>query len=159
MKSKNLGLSLFILIMTIVLSDCSSPSTPQSSDIANSIDVSYITGPQVDLPTGVNPLLSAWITNQTKYCINFPPDYGIKVFAETSDGWTEIPNRVKYISDHPVLLKPKGDIFSQHSLDAQPDLSALTLTQPTNFYVEISGHLCDDEKVIIEKKIPFVVAP
>lgn len=141
--------------MAIAISGCSNSSEQQIANIADSIDVSYQTGPQIE----VHQDLTIWIKNQTNYCISFPPDFGIKVFAEINKNWQEVPNLGTFLGNQPILLKPKGDIFAETSLDARPDVSALALTQPTNFYVLISGNLCDDENVSIEKKIPFVVVP
>ena len=155
MKSIRLTFLSAIVILTLAIISCSNSSEQQIADIADSIEVSYQTGPQI----GVHQDLTIWIKNQTKYCVSFPPDFGIKVFAEINKNWQEVPNLGTFLGNEPRLLKPKGDIFAETSLDARPDVSDLGLTQSTNFYVSISGHLCDDDTVLVEKKIPFVVVP
>jgi hypothetical protein len=155
MKSITLTFKLALVMMAMAIGGCIGSSKQQIANIADSIDVSYQTGPRI----GVNQDLTVWIKNQTAYCVSFPPDYGIKIFAETSDGWTEVSNLVTFVGNQPRSLKPKGDIFSERSIDVRPDVSALMLSQPTNFYVSISGHLCNDETVLVEKEIPFVVVP
>jgi hypothetical protein len=139
----------------MILSGCSNSSESRVENIANGIDVSYETGPQIS--QGQN--LIFWIKNQTDFCVSFPPDYGIKVFSETSNGWEEVPNLVNYVGTEPRLLQPKDNFFSEDSIFARPDLSGLGLVKPANFYVSISGNLCDDKTVLIEKKISFIVVP
>jgi hypothetical protein len=137
------------------MNSCSSSSDQQPVNIADSIDVSYQTGPKIS----THETLTIWIVNQTNYCISFPPGFGIRIFAETNNGWVEVQNTGKYLGSDPSLLKPQGDIFSQGIIDAQPDISQLAITKATNFYLEISGHLCDDDTVIVKKEIPFIVVP
>ena len=155
MKSINLTFKFAIVIMTLAIISCSNSSEEKNANIADSIEVSYQTGPQI----GVHQDLTIWIKNQTDFCISFPPDYGIKIFSETNNGWKEVSNLVNYLGTEPRLLQPKEDSSSEDSVFARPDVTSLGLVKPTNFYVSISGNLCDDKTVLIEKKIPFVVVP
>jgi hypothetical protein len=148
-------LTIKFVVFSIFLNACSNSYEKQIENIPDSIEVTYETGPEI----GQNEILTVWIKNQTDFCISFPRGYGIRNFVETSDGWKEVPNLGKFIGTEPRLLKPRNDFFSEDSIDVRPDLSGLGLTKPTNFYVTISGHLCDDETVLVEKKIPFVVVP
>ena len=144
-----------LLFFIMILYSCSSSPKSQVENIADGIEVSYETGPKI----GQNQILTFCIENQTQFCFSFPRGYGIKIFSKTSNGWIEVPNRGKFLGTEPRLLKPKEDFFSEDSVDVFPDISGLGLVQPTDFYVSISGSLCEDETVVIEKKIPFVVAP
>ncbi len=150
-----LKLTINFLLFVVLLSGCSGSYESQIENIPDSIEVTYETGPEISS----NQNLMFWIKNQTNFCISFPRGYGIRNYAEKSDGWTEVPNLGNFLGNEPRLLKPKGDFFSEDSVVVRPDISNLGLTEPTNFYVTISGHLCDDETVLIEKKIPFVVIP
>jgi len=141
--------------MTLAIISCSDSSEQQIENIADGIELIYEMGPEI----GRGQILTVWINNQTSFCISFPRGYGIKIFSETSNGWKEVPNLGKFIGTEPRLLQPKGDFFSEDSIDVFPDVSGLELVQPTNFYVSISGNLCDDETVLVEKNIPFVVVP
>jgi hypothetical protein len=143
------------VVFSIFLSACSDSYESQIENISDFIDVTYETGPQI----GQHEILTVWIENQTDFCISFPLGYGIRNFVETSDGWKEVPNLGKFVGTEPRLLKPKNDFFSEDTVNVRPDISGLGLTKPTNFYVTISGQLCDDESVLIEKKIPYMVVP
>jgi hypothetical protein len=153
----HLPLLLFSILTIAILSSCTK-SIDQPAEIADSIVLFYPTGPQmgvIDYLDGFN----VWIKNETKYCINFPPDYGIKVFAEIGNVVIEVPNLVTYLGTQPILLEPKGEDFSEHSVSVWPDVINLELKMPTNFYAQITGYLCDDEGVAVIKKIPFIVVP
>lgn len=153
MKSTKLFFVL-IIIAIISISSCSELSG-QSTEIADFIEISYQTGPEIE----VNQDLTVWLKNNSKYCISFPVDFGLKVFVEKDNGWFEIQNLGTFLGDQPILLKPKGDIFSENVIDVRPDVSNLSLNKSTNFYALLSGHLCEDETKVVEKKIEFVIVP
>lgn len=146
-------LALFVFV--ILFNGCTDSIKSESGIIADDITVSYETSAQIT----PNEDLVFWIKNQTDFCIVFPPDYGIKIFSETSNGWKQVSNLVNYLGTEPRLLQPKEDFSSEDSVFARPDVTGLVLVKPTNFYVSISGNLCDDNTVLIEKKIPFTVTP
>jgi hypothetical protein len=146
---------MFILFFIGINVSCSNELS-QPTDIATSIEITYQTGPEIS-PGGE---VLAWINNTTDNCINFPTDFGIKVFVLQGEDWLEVQNLVTYESDEPqVVLEPKGEMFSRNLVHIWPDVSSLIITEPVDSYALITGHLCEDENYAIEKKIPFVIIP
>lgn len=152
---KKLFMFFVFVVWTACMSGCSNSKEQEATDLSALVDIQYEIGPEISK----QEILTVWLVNQSSSCISFPLDYGIKVFAETGEGWTEVPNVIEYKGTGPNLLKPKGDIFSQRSIVVKPDLSSLTLAAPTRFYVEIQGHECADDSHIVKKEIPFTVVP
>jgi hypothetical protein len=150
----NIPLLVLYMLTSAILSSCSHASE-QPVVISDSIDVEY----QPDQQIGINEDLTIWITNQSKYCIEFPIDIGIRIVAKQTGDWIEVPNLVTYSGNIPIQLKPKGDVFSKKAVIVWPDVTGLSLVDPTDFLAIITGHLCDDESTVVEKKIPFIVIP
>lgn len=127
-------------------------------NIAKDIQITYETGPKI----GLSDSLDAVVKNNSKNCIEFPIDFGLKILMEKNDAWIPVFNLTKYEAqpgDTSVILDRKGTIFSEKMIVAEPDLSNITLSGATNFQANISGHLCEDKSITINKSIPFVVSP
>lgn len=114
---------------------------------------------QTDSEINKSEYLTIWIQNRTNKCISFPPDFGARIFAETESGEIEVPNLMKVIGDKEWIFDPQNEISLENPLNLRPNILELSLSKPTNFYVLISGHLCNDEQTVINKKIPFTVTP
>lgn len=149
----------FIKLMAVVillLTGCNNSNTTLTpNEISDSLEISYQVGPEIQIYSYVQAL----VKNPTTYCIVFPLDYGMKIYSEENGNNVEIKNRTVYIGDKPNYLKAISDIESFVLVVISPDTSQLIINQPINFYAEITGHLCDDESVVIKKQIPFVVVP
>ena len=78
--------------------------------------------------------------------IAFPFDFRARILVEIGDSWMKIPNLVKY---HP----------SKNVVGLQSDFSGIVLQENTDLVVAITGHLCDDDSIVIEKRVPFVIKP
>ena len=151
----NLLCCLILSVVIAILSGCNKPSQnslPQ--DIADSLLIEYQSGPEIPVYGHIEALLN----NPTSFCIVFPPDLGIRLFLEQEGSITEIHNFTKYIGDQSRYLEPAGhqDFIS---VGFDPDISDLGVLEATEFYAEITGHLCDDDSVVIIKRIPFVIVP
>ncbi len=92
-------------------------------DLNNSIKIKYL-----DFVTGPNPDdLELAIYNNSNYRINFPVDWGIKIFMnqENSSDWLELANGMNYLptytGENPVLT-PKGSELAQSSFGISPDI-------------------------------------
>jgi hypothetical protein len=154
MKISAIKLGTFIIFLVVIATGCSKkPSQP--TEIAALIDIDYQAGPEISR----GGIVEAWMENMSDQCISFPLDFNTKIFIEQNEDWTEVPNRVTYIGDRPVLLKPKGDIRSSALVYIRPDTSGLTITESVDSYALVTGNLCDDENFVIEKKIDFVIIP
>jgi len=143
-----------VIILIVFLAGCSKP-TPTPEEIADTLEVKFSERPEIQIYGHVQGI----IRNTTSYCFVFPPDLGIKLFEDHVGNLSEIGNYTKYVGKDPIYLMPIGDINEFISISFDPDVSSLTISEPTNFYAEITGHLCNDESIIIKKKIPFVVMP
>ena len=157
MRKKYLGFfRIIILIPLIILIGCNrSTLFPKYDEISDSLLVTYQTGPEIH----INGYIEAIVDNITSYCIVFPTNYGIRLFFEGTNGVEEIQDTTTYIGNRPNYLKPIGDIESGFYIVFSPNVSNFQISKPTEFFAEITGHLCDDNSVIIKKKIPFVMVP
>ena len=54
---------------------------------------------------------------------------------------------------------PNAGTNSESLVYILPDTSNLVITEPIDSYALITGSLCDDENIVIEKKIQFVIVP
>jgi hypothetical protein len=140
----------FLLLCTIYA--CSSA---QVHNLADDIVVTYETGPEIQ----ATEVLEFWIKNTSNNCIVFPYNYGLKIFVEQNTNWIEVPNPTIYSPEDDIYLREADNIFSYRPVLLRPDISKIQLQGPTNFQATITGHLCDDENVVVEKTIPFVVKP
>jgi hypothetical protein len=153
--------TIYVSVIFLALYGCSSVQNSNltlSDNIANAIKVTYQTGPQIQ----TNEALNFLITNTSKNCIAYPIDFGLQIIMEQNGKWITVVNTVTYqaqTGQNEVLLNPVGSLFTQKIVGAQPDLSNITLTGPTNFQAIITGHLCNDKSVVIEKRVPFIVSP
>ena len=153
MKSNRFFQTCFIILI-IFLVGCSKP-TPTPEELADNLEVQFSEGPEIQIYGHVQGI----IRNTTSYCFVFPPDLGIKLFEDHAGNLFEIGNYTKYIGKDPIYLMPIGDINDFISISFDPDVTSLAISEQTSFYAEITGHLCDDDSVIITKKIPFVIVP
>ncbi|GEM_PF-5965189 len=144
-----------LFIITLFWSACGSNLNQSPKDIAESLDVIYIYGP--DIKHGET--LSLWVENDTEYCLDFSPNYNIIINVKIDKSWIIVSNSINFLNDKPDILMPVDDPASISFVDVLPDLSEYQLTKPVEAYVVISGHLCDDESFVIEKKIPFTITP
>jgi hypothetical protein len=124
-----------------------------TTNLADSIELEYETGPEIT----INEDLTVWMRNESAFCVVFPADYSLKIFSK-SEG-RQFDNLINYIGDAPNYLRPKGDLFSERSIDIRPNTSGFTISRTTEFYAEVTGRLCKDENVVVVKKIPFIIAP
>lgn len=97
------------------------------------------------------------IDNYSDYCIQFPLGYNLQIFVDTIDGIREIPNSAQYFGETPITIEKKGSPQSSIFISFSPRTQDLSLLKSMDFYVVITGSLCEDSSVIIEKKIPFEV--
>lgn len=150
---------LFLLLMAILLisiTGCGKVTPTYSpEELSNSLVITYYEGPEIQIDGHIQALLR----NTSKYCIVFPIDLGIKLYMVKKGNITEINNYTAYVGDHKRYLNPKGDLNDFISVSFDPDVSRKTVTDSLKFYAEITGHLCDDDSVVVKKKIPFIVTP
>lgn len=132
---------------------CNSINSPDN--LAEMIEISYLSA--TEITSGQS--LSLTIINKSNYCITFPAGYNLKVFANINGEWNELTNLARVRGNKPNNLMSGGNIDSVGFIDALPDISNYGFSHPTDAYVLISGHLCDDENFIIEKEIPFTIVP
>lgn len=97
------------------------------------------------------------IDNYSEYCIQFPLGYNLQIFVDTIDGIKEISNSAQYFGEAPITIEEKGSPQSSIFISFSPRTQDLSLLKSMDFYVVISGSLCDDSSVIIEKTVPFEV--
>jgi hypothetical protein len=124
-------------------------STLEHSEDAIKIEL-FVDGPQIK-PTA---RLSFGISNQATECMVFPYDFGKKIFIESKGKWIPVKDIMETNSRENVILQPRSGI----GIFVAPDLSNIVITSPTNSKVVITGHLCNNKDVVVEKTIPFVVA-
>lgn len=143
---------LYCLIFTFILVSCEK-SIIKSEDISDLLVINYES----------NPILaegfSIRIDNNSDYCIQFPLGYNLKISAHTTDGIKEIPNTKEYIGEEPIQLEKKGNPQSSIFISFSPQTQDLSFPESADYYIEITGILCKDSSVIIQKKIPFEFNP
>lgn len=140
------------LLFSIVLLGCGS-KTPE--EIASMITVSYPASQEISAGLGMQIRL----INESEYCIIFPVVTGMTIYTMQDGKEIEVKNLINTIGNEKVNLNPKDEIFSTLTIGVVPDISSLSITDPTQFFVRMDGYLCDDESVKIIKEIPFTVVP
>lgn len=130
--------------------------TKQPEVIAASLEIRYQDTSEISFGTPIN----VWVKNTSNYCIEFPLKGEVKaVYAQQKEKWVEIPNLVKRAGNQNLVIKPKGDLFSERMVLISPDVSSLSIDGPTKFYALLAGYLCDDHNIQIQKEIPFTIVP
>jgi hypothetical protein len=142
-----------VVLLSVLLLSCSK-QTIEPEVISESIKITY----QDTGPIAGNPV-DALLTNTSKYCIKFDLLNGVKLFAKQKEKWVEIPNLVEFIGTSTITLMPEGNLSSEASVIIGPDTTTLIITTPIDAYALLTGHLCDDETIQIQKKIPFTIDP
>lgn len=151
---KIISRTLTSIFLFVFLCSCST-SASQPKDIAASIEITY--QPSSTIKRGSD--LDVWLKNTTKYCLEFPAVDGMKVYAQQKERWVEIPNLVTVIGNQIVKLKPAGDFWDANVFTISPDLASLNSNEPIKFRAVLTGYLCEDHTIVIEKEIPFTVTP
>jgi len=154
MRTMNIFHRMLFYIPLIVLGvGCTSKG--RIENYADFIQIIYRTGPTISSKDD----LLVDIRNTSSYCFDFPPDFGIKITTQIGGSTREVKNLMDYVGDKDIFLKPKGDVFDTEVADFMPDLSSLSLNNPTAFEGLINGHLCDNPNIPITIKVPFTVTP
>ena len=149
---------LFVTTLLLILVGCRNETltpTPTPDEISNSLIIKYYEGPEIQIYGHIQAI----VQNTSDFCIEFPIDLGIKLFVDQNGTVSEINNYTKYIGNQKRVLNPIGERNDFISVSYDPDVSGLIVTDSMTFYAEFTGHLCDDETVIIQKKIPFNIVP
>jgi hypothetical protein len=161
--NRNMGFCILLTILILsygcsFMQEIQNPKGTPTSEIdqlGDRLEITFLRGPEIHTLQNV----SLVITNLSEYCIVFPFDFGIELWVDVNDVWEEIDNMVQYIPEEDIYLEPVGESFSTMGVSIRPDLSDFPLLEKTDFKAILSGHLCDDISVIVEKEILFTVSP
>ncbi|MBK9602237.1 MAG: hypothetical protein IPO36_10405 [Anaerolineales bacterium] len=124
---------LFIILASVLLLGC---ANDEPEEIISKIQVSYPVSQEISKASGVGIRIE--LINESKYCVIFPIVTGMKIYTEQNGSQLEVENLINIIGDQNINLNPKDEIFSLLFLDIVPDLSAITITEPTQFFVSLS---------------------
>lgn len=146
----------FVNLITIIffLCSCSSNGSDPAS-IASSIDVKY----PVSEEFLIDSQIEVFLINESAFCVAFPLDDGLKIYAQENDEEVEVENLIINIGSQDLILYPKGKMLSTRSLDLRPDTNHLKMEKPTKFKVILTGYLCEDENVQIQKEFLLTSMP
>ncbi len=145
---------IYFLVLSIFLLGCGQEAK-DPNQIAKSIEIIYDNSPEIPLGVQIN----IWVKNHSTYCVEFPLDDGLLLYAYEKDAWSEIPNSVEFIGKSTIILIPKDRLLSENRVYLHPDISSLSMDKPTKFYALLTGYLCDDHNIQIQKEIPFTLVP
>ena len=145
-------INILIVVFTIILCGCSAPKSP--AEISDLIKFEFPEGNTISQNGDLNIL----IHNYSDKCIVFPVDYGMKIFMKQGKEIIQLKDKINNIGDE-IKLEPVGEIYADDFIDFEPDLSSITINDTSEFYATIEGHLCDDDKMVIDKTIVFSVKP
>ena len=148
------ALRFVIATISVLLLGCASKNP---EEIASKIQVDFPVSQEISKAAG-----TGWdveLTNESNYCVIFPLVTGMTIYTEDAGNRLEVENLLNIIGSENLEVNSRGKIFSKRSVGIVPDLSNITITEPTQFFVSLSGYLCDDENVKIIKLIPFTVIP
>lgn len=151
---KVFALRFFLTMVSVLLLGC---ATKNPETIAPEIQVAFPVSQEISKTSGTGWDLE--LTNESNYCVIFPLVSGLKIYTEKGGSRIEVENLLNIIGDENLIVNPKGQIFSSRFVGILPDLSSITVTEPMQFFVSLSGYLCDDEYIKITKVIPFTVVP
>jgi len=152
MKAKLISRILYLVTSMMIIQSCILiESSPE--EIASMLEVNFLSSDEIKFGES----LSVSILNTSNYCVVFPPNYDAKVFVKVEDKWIEVSNLANVLTDKENILLPGGGIESIDFVDVLPDLSSYRNLKPSEAYVILTGHVCNDEKISIVKKINFVI--
>ena len=152
-KSPLLRLSLLISLALPFFQSACAPATPRVS--GTDIVLTYATGPVIK----ASEELDVFITNTSQGCINFPDDFGLRIFYRQNGSWVETGNLMKYMPPQNNHLGPHGEPFETTSVSLIPSLSHVQIREPLALKATIRGYSCHDPAAVVEKDIPFTVVP
>ncbi len=152
MKNKFKFILIFLFLASLFTSCKKQAEQPEL--ISAAIEIQY---QNVDGIAG-NPV-DALLINNSEYCIKFDLADGLNIFVGQNEKWIEIPNLVEFLGDSVLILQPKGNLSSRGSVNLRPDMANLVIKSPTEAYALLTGYLCDDDNIQIQKKIPFTINP
>jgi hypothetical protein len=152
-RNKNNLFKYFVLFL-ILLSSCTK-NTDDPVAIASSISVAYAVSSEIPLGNPVDITL----TNETRHCIVFPVVDGVSMWAEQNGGQVVVENLVTSIGSQDLILYPQGELLSARILPLRPNTSNLVIDAPIKFTVQLTGYLCEDKNVQIQKQIIFTIIP
>jgi len=143
------------LILIFFISGCNPDSKHLPDDLANSLIVTYRNGSEIQS----GETLEVLIENKTKYCLDFTPYYNIEINVDINGTLTLVKNNIIVSGNKPNILMPVGDPASGGFISVNPEMIIYNISKPIDASFQISGHLCDDENLLITKSIPFTILP
>lgn len=91
--------------------------------------------------------MSLYITNKTTDCVVFPYNYGLRIFVNQKDDWTELQQRDIFASHDDITMEAKGGLFPDETLFVDPDYSKLgNFAATLRMRIVIEGRLCVNGK-------------
>ena len=138
----------------MLLYSCSTNGT-NSEDIASSIEIKFSNSETflIDDP------IELFLVNKSSSCIVFPLVDGLRIYTQQNGKKVEIKNLINNMGSQDLILYPKGEILSTRSLDLRPDITGLKIDKPTDFSVILTGYLCENEAIQIQKEILVTITP
>lgn len=141
--------------LVLLASGCSLQK-PSASDISNLLTLSIENAGEIHK----DQLIDIYLENKSDYCIEFPYDHELKIYEINNEDIKEINEFSEYFGEEkPIRVVAYNKGFDSLVISFYPDLSAIKIGDPTDFYVEIHGYLCTDNSFAIIKTIPFTVSP
>jgi hypothetical protein len=140
-------------LSAMVLMSCSpTPQRVSGSDLA----IKFVEGPDIKASEDLTFL----VINMSTACIEFPDDFGIKIYyLDKNDAWVETNNLGTYLHPQNNKLEPYGNPLDLKAVYVRPRLSTPVVGNPIAMRVTIKGNICNDPTTIVEKEIPFTVTP
>lgn len=126
-----------------------------TSEISSSILVSYKFSQEVSSGNRADIVL----TNTTDFCIVFPLIDGLRIYTEDDNEEKELKNLIDIIGDQNLILPPDGEPLSSRIVALRPDTSSIFIKEPVLLSIKLTGYLCDDSSIVIEKIIPLTIKP
>lgn len=143
------GVATSLLVATAACSQTAKTVTPAD------LTLTYASGPTLER----SDELDVFITNMSGGCVQFPDDFGIRIFYERAGQWVETGNLMSYAPGQDNHVAPRGDPFQTTSVSLIPDLRHVEIKGVLRMKATIEGSICGTPSAKIEKEIPFAVAP
>lgn len=144
-----------VIVMATIcstLSGCAATPMPVSGE---DLQITYATGPMIP----ATQYLAVFITNMSMDCVEFPDDFGIRIWYRDGATWKPTGNLWEYESPQHNRLERHGSPYDTTSFSLKPDLQGIDSKAPVDFKATIKGHACNQASEVVEKDIPFTVMP
>lgn len=146
-------LIMLICFCFVLSAGCGSPQisptmSPQDASFQSVISIQLssdlVLSPEEDKTIRIHDTKNIYLKNLSSECVIFPSDHGVSIWFYKNGQWVGVKDLMVILDPHDIILKPKGEMFSERGFLIFPDYEVLASEKPSSIRIAIAGRLCEN---------------